>query len=143
MTQYVYLVNKSSGGTLDVVGVVLEPKSRPVLDFLDDFAEKAGVVTDERLSLNDTGAVHSMAGRLIPAAKITEQALSEALGRVSSVRNPLVECLRTLAEQPSALFGKQPSSKKNWNIFRELLDLRALLLQARSKSSFFIALCHD
>ncbi len=143
MTQYVYLVKKYPKGVLEIVGTVLEPKSSSVLDFLDHFAEKAGAISDKPLSLKDVGGVRLMKGRLIPAATITQETLREALGSVSAAQNALVECFRVLAEQPEALFEKAPSGTKNWNIFRELLDLRTLLLQACSKPSYSIAICHD
>ena len=145
MTQYVYLVKKHAGGALEIIGNVLEPRSSAVLDFLDDFAEKAGAAADKRLLLNDknTDGVRSIEGRLIPAIKITEKALCEALDRVSATRTALVECFRVLAEQPGALFEKAPSGKANWATVRELLELRTLLLQACSKRGFSIAICHN
>jgi hypothetical protein len=143
MTQYVYLVKKHSEGALEVVDSVLEPKASPVLDFLDQFAEKAGASSDQILSLKDVGVVRRTNGRLIPAAKITQEALTEALGRGSPAHTALVECFGVLAVQPGALFEKAPSGKTNWHIVQELLELRTLLLQARSKRSFSIAICHD
>jgi hypothetical protein len=143
VTQYVYVLKKYSGGVLEIVGNVVQPNSTPVLNFLDHFADKAGATSDELLSLKDVGGDRRMKGRLIPASKITQEALCGALDSVSAAHAALVECFTILAEQPGALFQKMPSGKTNWHIVREFFALRILFEQARVKRSFLIAICHD
>lgn len=143
MTQYVYLVQKQSGGVLEVIGKALEPKSPSVLDFLDEFATISGAISDKRLLLEDAGVQRNMEGRLIPRTKITQHALRKAMDAVSGVNAALTEYFHTLAKTPATLFEHAPSGKENWVTFQELLELRPLLLQAQSKPGRSIALCHQ
>jgi hypothetical protein len=136
-------VKNKSGGVLEVVGQVVQPKSSSVLDFLDELAVRSGANSDERLSLEDLSGIRTMEGRLIAGTKITQELLRKALDAVPSAGSALAEYFRVLADDPVSLFEKTPSDKSKWLMFRELLEFRTLLLQSKSKSGFSIAICHD